>query len=593
VHLFALDAIRVAPRYSVATCRRGGLRVTTCRFVGECYSHWMLTFRRALGLMLPFIGMGAALACSPSTGGNHGLGGDNGGSSGTSGANNCGGGTTGGVVGVGGSAAMGGSVTVAGTGSGATSSAGTGGTDACAAMFTPGMPVPVDVYVMLDISGSMLDPAGGAGAATTKWAAVQSALAAFFSDASSAGLSVAIQYFPQRVAGVPEHCMADSDCLGAAPCLLNICQQFPDGMLVPCVPSADTNDMAPCSNVVRRDAGPCMDGACHLSGKKCATNTDCQTVDATLGRCVPYGNCEADATLSCGVANPGKAQAGCGANGGAGLCLPAATSFCAHETVCEPGTYTAPAVDYLTLPDTANSLSTSVTAQKPIGDTPTLPALLGAIAHARARAAASVGHSQVVLLATDGMPTDCTTGREVSSEIPAALDDVVGVATEGYTPAAATDASVTTFVIGVFAEGDMTAQTNLDRIAKAGGSDHAFVISSGGDVQQQFLTALANIRKSRVGCEFLPPPPPPGQMLDWNYVNVTVQSDSGNKELVNVAPTGCTGMTDEWHYDCDIREKNAMCKPTKLIACPKTCEDLGKQAASGVTVGLGCAIKVR
>ncbi|HWP05125.1 MAG TPA: vWA domain-containing protein [Polyangiaceae bacterium] len=543
--------------------------------------------------MLPFIGMGAALACSPSKGGNHGLGGDNGGSSGTAGSTSGAGGGTGGGIGVGGGAATGGGVMLAGTGSGATSGAGSGGTDTCAAMFTPGMPVPVDVYVMLDISGSMLDPAGGAGAATTKWTAVQSALSAFFADASSAGLSVAIQYFPQRVPGVPSSCMSDAECLGAAPCLMNICQQFPDGMLVPCTPGTDPNDTAPCSNVVRRDSGPCMDGVCHLSGKKCASNTECQTVDAALGRCIQYGNCEADATLSCGVANPGKPQAGCGPNGGAGLCLPAASSFCAHETVCEPNTYKTPAVDYLTLPDTANSLTTSVTAQMPIGDTPSLPALLGAIGHARDRAKASVGHSQVVLLATDGMPTDCTSGREVSSEIPAALDDVVGVATEGYTPAGPNDASVTTFVIGVFAEGDATAQTNLDRIAKAGGSDHAFVISSGGDVQQQFLTALANIRKSRVGCEFLPPPPPPGQTLDWNLVNVTVQSEAGNKELVNVEPTACTGMTDEWHYDCNIRDKSAMCKPTKLIACPKTCEDLSKQAASGVTVGLGCAIKVR
>jgi len=548
--------------------------------------------------MLPLLGVGAGLACSPSTGGSHNLdpmtGGGSSGAGGTTGASGGASGTGGGVmVGTGGASAAGGAVSMSGMGAGAVMNAGSGGTDTCAAMFTPGMPVPVDVYVMLDISGSMLDPAGGVGSMATKWSAVQSALGAFFSDASSAGLSVAIQYFPQRVPGVPLSCAADADCGAAAPCLLNICQQFPDGTLVPCVPNAaDAQDPAPCSNVVRRNAGPCTNNVCHLSGKACTSDTDCQTIDPLLGRCVAYGNCEADATLSCGVANPGKPQAGCGPGGAAGLCLPAATSFCAHETVCEPDSYMAPAVDYLTLPDTANALTTSITAQMPIGDTPSVPALRGAIAHARQRAVASVGHSQVVLFATDGMPTDCTTGREVSSEIPAALDDVVGVATEGYTPAAtSTDASVTTFVIGVFAEGDATAQTNLDRIAQAGGSEHAFVISSGGDVQQQFLAALANIRKSRVGCEFLPPAAPDGQRLDFGFVNVNVESDGGSQQLFNVPPTGCTGMPDEWHYDCD--HTLTTCKPTKLIACPKTCEDLSKRAATGVTVGLGCKTAVR
>jgi len=520
----------------------------------------MFTFRHALGLTVPLVALQAGLGCSPSTGGTHGIdpAGGSSGASGTTGAIGGTGGSTGGGVALGGTGgSTGGAVSMGGMGGSTMPMAGSGGTDTCAAMFTPGMPVPVDVYVMLDISGSMLDPAGGAGSTMTKWTAVQAALTAFFADASSAGLSVAIQYFPQRVPGVPTSCMSDTDCGMAAPCLLNICQQFPDGLLV-----------------------------------SCAGDPDCAAMN--IGKCIPYGNCEADATLSCGVANPGKPQAGCGPDGMPGLCLPATSSFCVHETLCTTDTYKAPAVDYLTLPDTASALTTSITAQMPIGDTPSVPALTGAIGHARERAAANVGHSQVVLFATDGMPTLCTDGPQVSGEIPSVLDQVVTVATEGYTPAMPNDASVTTFVIGVFAEGDATAQTNLDRIAKAGGSEHAYVISSGQDVQQQFLAALATIRQSRVGCEFLPPPAPPGQKLDFNSVNVDVDSASGVQHLVNVVPTGCTGMTDEWHYDCDVRnDPTGMCKPTKLIACPKTCENLSKVAANGVTVGLGCKTTIR
>jgi hypothetical protein len=546
----------------------------------------MLTFRRALGLTLPFIGMGVALACSPSTGGNHGIGNDSGGTSGAAGSSGGAGGSTGGSIGVGGSAATGGGVMLAGMGSGATSSAGSGGTDTCAAMFTPGMPVPVDVYVMLDISGSMLDP-------MEKWMAIKGALGSFFADPTSAGLNVAIQYFPQRVPGVPTSCTGDAECGAAGPCGLYTCQTTPQ-VFVTCTPNpADPADVAPCTGAIQRDDGPCMDKVCHLSGKTCAADADCQTIPGPLGKCVGFGVCDGNG-FSCSGADPTINRGGCGADGGVGKCIDATTHYCAHETVCEPAAYQTPAVDYLTLPDTGALLNTSMAAQMPAGDTPSRPALRGAIAHARTWAAAHTGHSQVVLLATDGLPSDCTGGREISGDgFALALDDVVDVVTEGYTPKAPSDASVSTFVIGVFSETETTAQTNLDRIAKAGGSEHAFVISSGGDVQQQFLSALANIRKSRVSCEFLPPPPPAGQTLDWTMVNVTVTTDVGPKELVNVEPAACTGMTDEWHYDCNIRDKAEMCKPTKLIACPKTCEDLTKQAASGVTVGLGCAIKVR
>jgi hypothetical protein len=231
----------------------------------------------------------------------------------------------------------------------------------------------------------------------------------------------------------------------------------------------------------------------------------------------------------------------------------------------------------------------------PVGDTPTRPALMGAIEHARERAAAQVGHTQVVVLATDGFPTDCTGGREVSgTEFAPALDDVVAVATEGFTPAKAGDASVSTFVIGVFDDTETTAQSKLDRIAVAGGTTQAFVVSAGGDVQQKFLDALAQIRKARLGCEYQIPAAPDGQKLDYTLVNVKVKHTDGtpDDELFYVSPTGCTGMGDEWHYDCDI--KDSACKPTKLVACPNTCTALESQTnASGVNVGVGCKLNVR
>jgi len=516
-------------------------------------------------------------------------------------------GTGGSTTGAGGS--TGGSITLMGgtANGGGSGISGTGGTmiQACAGDVEMGKPVPVDVYVMLDISGSMLDPSGTSG--MTKWDAVKSALNAFFADSASAGLSVAIQYFPLRTPGTPTSCMSDAECGAAGPCLRNVCQQTP-GVFVACTPSADPADLAPCTNAVQRDDGPCTNSACHLSGKACTSNTDCQTTQAALGKCVQFGACAGDPTLSCGISNPGHDQPGCGANNTAGMCVAVTSSFCVHETLCDPDAYATPAVDFLTLPDTAMALKTSVAAQMPAGDTPSRQALLGAIAHARSHAKDNVGHSVVIVLATDGLPTDCTGGREVSGQSDVALQDVVAVTSEGFTPKTATDASIQTFVIGVFADAEQSsAQTNLDQIAKAGGTDHAFVVTSGGDVQQAFLQDLNEIRAARLACEFQIPQPVAGAQLNFQQVNVELttgatgaNAGSGNMnaagsastggtltELYNVKPDGCTGAADEWHYDQEPP------KATKLVACPKTCDALKLAKDAQVSVKLGCMTHVR
>jgi len=195
----------------------------------------------------------------------------------------------------------------------------------------------------------------------------------------------------------------------------------------------------------------------------------------------------------------------------------------------------------------------------------------------------------VVVLATDGLPTDCTGGRGVfGADSPTALGDVIATATEGFTPTAASSASVQTFVIGVFSAAETTAQSNLDQIAKAGGSDHAYVIDTAGNVQQDFLNALAQIRAARLACEFQIPPPKAGAMLDFNLVNVELTTDA-TQSLYYVAPDKCTGGDDEWHYDIDPTKGI----PTKIVACPKTCDRLKMTQNAKVDVKLGCVHVVK
>ena len=76
-----------------------------------------------------------------------------------------------------------------------TGSASTGGLDpdgGCAGEATTAQQLPLDMYIMLDQSGSMGDPVQGGG---DKWQAVTSALNAFVTQPGLSGISVGIQYF--------------------------------------------------------------------------------------------------------------------------------------------------------------------------------------------------------------------------------------------------------------------------------------------------------------------------------------------------------------------------------------------------------------
>lgn len=69
-------------------------------------------------------------------------------------------------------------------------------------------------------------------------------------------------------------------------------------------------------------------------------------------------------------------------------------------------------------------------------------------------------------------------------------------------------------MIGVFAQGDVGAQQNLDQIAQSGGTEEAFFITSNQDVTQAFLAALQAIQKKTLACDYQLPAPPDGGELD-------------------------------------------------------------------------------
>lgn len=420
-----------------------------------------------------------------------------------------------------------------GNGNGMSGGTGTDLSDACAAKISTAQAIPLDMYIMLDVSGSMLDTTA---TQATKWDSVKAALESFLQDSESAGLGVGLQYFPLQKPGTPDTCTSNAQCGDSGPCFLKFCFDYQDG-LVPC--QADTD----CPNVGPR-------------------------------RCLPIAFCSKDDTYICpNVGDACKPPAG--TNADLGTCQPIPDSVCLNSTICEVGNYATPATAIAALPGAAAGLVASIEAQSPSGDTPTGPALSGAIQQASAWAKAHPDHRVVTVLATDGLPTNCT---------PDTIAGVAALAKAGVNA----NPSISTFVIGVFNQDDVAngAQTNVDQIAQQGGTNKAFIVNTQKDVTAQFQDALDAIRGARLACQYQIPEPMSGGTLDYGQVNVALTNGNQKSVIYYVKnQAACDPSTGGWYYDVEPGSGT----PTKIIACPTTCSAF-QAAPSGASVGiaLGC-----
>jgi von Willebrand factor type A domain len=103
-----------------------------------------------------------------------------------------------------GSSGMGGDIGVGSLAGPAGSGSGAGG--GCAGTSSKAQLLPLDMYVMLDQSGSMSTAVNGGG---TRWTAVTGALTTFVNQPNLNGVSVGIQYFPLKVGGLDSCNTAD------------------------------------------------------------------------------------------------------------------------------------------------------------------------------------------------------------------------------------------------------------------------------------------------------------------------------------------------------------------------------------------------
>jgi hypothetical protein len=278
--------------------------------------------------------------------------------------------------------------------------------------------------------------------------------------------------------------------------------------------------------------------------------------------------------------------------------------------LCDGSVQRMPAVPMGPLPANAPPIVSSLSANSPNGNTPTVGALTGGTQYCSDYQAANPGKKCVVVLVTDGQPNGCglssncsgTTGGNNDCVDPMAAGVLVPIAANAFM-----NNGVLTFTMGM---NGVTADgfNLLNQIAVAGGSDctpgspgneTCDITSSGA---QGFVAALNTIRKTvqvtnnssmtvttsmtqstTLQCQWGIPQPPAGETFDKQLVNVSFSTAGNTMSLGNVATQAdCAKAHDGWYYDDPA-------SPKRIAVCPDTCKAIQAAKDAKVDVLVGCA----
>jgi hypothetical protein len=239
---------------------------------------------------------------------------------------------------------------------------------------------------------------------------------------------------------------------------------------------------------------------------------------------------------------------------------------------CNADSYANPDVPMTALPSDAFGAAIDAVTPKSMSDwrggTPTLAVIQGTYSFVSPLAKADAGSKYALLLVTDGYPQDCSSDDDKIATVAAA---VKGFASE-----------LPTYVIGISnpPPGPDTV-TNLNDIAVAGGTDHAFIIQTGDPTAtvNAFRDAVSSIRMSQLSCDFEIPPAPAGQTFDPTRANVTYTSGSSERDLDYDASCKAEGA---WKFDDDAA-------PKRMILCDATCSMVRADPQAQLRVDFGCA----
>jgi hypothetical protein len=226
------------------------------------------------------------------------------------------------------------------------------------------------------------------------------------------------------------------------------------------------------------------------------------------------------------------------------------------------------------------ALTGALKGTSPEGGTPMVAAVEGTLAYMRARQAAHPERKSFLILATDGVPSFC--GTTVGNPV----DAVVKAVTDAH----AQPAPITTYTIGVFDPMEGPAgPAAVNRVAAAGGTTAAFVLSPTSDLNQKLLAALDQIRGAALPCEFAIPPARNGGTIDFGKVNLHFHGAKGDQDVLYVgAAARCDAAKGGWYYDVDP----ATATPTTVKVCDATCGGFKADATATVSLGFGCKTRV-
>ena len=241
------------------------------------------------------------------------------------------------------------------------------------------------------------------------------------------------------------------------------------------------------------------------------------------------------------------------------------------QTTCAASDYASPSVA-VTLDHEA--VLGSLAQRQPTGETPTGAAIRGACEYAKDWKKSNAGHSVVLLLLTDGepkAPMSCSTNACCPT-----LSDAVQAAADcrGAAPA------IKTYVLGVGPFLD-----NLQQIAQAGGTDHAYLVGDQ-DVEQQVLQALNSIRgDASIPCQLKIPASTGGAGLDYGLVNVAYQDSSCTLSTIYNVPSvaSCDPASGGWYYDDPAA-------PSSVNLCSASCDRVSAPGGR-LAFTVGCQTK--
>ena len=242
---------------------------------------------------------------------------------------------------------------------------------------------------------------------------------------------------------------------------------------------------------------------------------------------------------------------------------------------CMATDYQGADVEIAPLPGNAMPIVSSLNNHQPSTNTPTAPALQGAINHAMGWKTKHPDDAVIVVLVTDGQPNGCGT-----------VSDVTNIAKMGLT------SGIPTYVIGVTSPGttcnyDMNPpnQQDLDTVANAGGTQTALIVDLSKDIAKQFLDTMDKIRaRSNPPCQYTLPPAPAGQHNDPMKINVEYTPPGATMPTTFVSVPSqamCDPTNGGWYYDDPVL-------PKTVTLCPASCNRVTVDVSGTVNIEVGC-----